>query len=90
MDGKPSPGNRSGRKKNLSIIIIIIIIISYKKNCIKTFEQVLKKLKNIQCSWMSLSSKQNTVRMFYKYKKNNSSLKRQVRKKKSLALMESE
>ena len=59
MDGKPSPGNRSGRKKNLSIIIIIIIIIiSYKKNCIKTFEQVLKKLKNIQCSWMSLSSKQ--------------------------------
>ena len=90
MDGKPSPGNRSGRKKNLSIIIIIII--SYKKNCIKTFEQVLKKLKNIQCSWMSLSSKQNTVRMFYKikYKKNNSSLKRQVRKKKSLALMESE
>ena len=90
MDGKPSPGNRSGRKKNLSIIIIIIIIISYKKNCIKTFEQVLKKLKNIQCSWMSLSSKQNTVRMFNKYKKNNSSLKRQVRKKKSLALMESE
>ena len=88
MDGKPSPGNRSGRKKNLSIIIIIII--SYKKNCIKTFEQVLKKLKNIQCSWMSLSSKQNTVRMFYKYKKNNSSLKRQVRKKKSLALMDSE
>ena len=88
MDGKPSPGNRSGRKKNLSIIIIIII--SYKKNCIKTFEQVLKKLKNIQCSWMSLSSKQNTVQMFYKYKKNNSSLKRQVRKKKSLALMESE
>ena len=88
MDGKPSPGNRSGRKKNLSIIIIIII--SYKKNCIKTFEQVLKKLKDIQCSWMSLSSKQNTVRMFYKYKKNNSSLKRQVRKKKSLALMESE
>ena len=89
MDGKPSPGNRSGRKKNLSIIIIIIII-SYKKNCIKTFEQVLKKLKDIQCSWMSLSSKQNTVRMFYKYKKNNSSLKRQVRKKKSLALMDSE
>ena len=88
MDGKPSPGNRSGRKKNLSIIIIIII--SYKKNCIKTFEQVLKKLKNIQCSWMSLSSKQNTVRMFYKYKKNSSSLKRQVRKKKSLALMDSE
>ena len=88
MDGKPSPGNRSGRKKNPSIIIIIII--SYKKNCIKTFEQVLKKLKNIQCSWMSLSSKQNTVQMFYKYKKNNSSLKRQGRKKKSLALMDSE
>ena len=39
---------------------------------------------------MSLSSKQNTVRMFYKYKKNNSSLKRQGRKKKSLALMDSE
>ena len=35
MDGKPSPGNRSGRKKNLSIIIIIIIIISYKKNALK-------------------------------------------------------
>ena len=36
MDGKPSPGNRSGRKKTLSIIIIIIIIIitiSYKKLC---------------------------------------------------------
>ena len=33
MDGKPTPGNRSGRKKNLSIIIIIIIIIiiCYKK-----------------------------------------------------------
>ena len=35
MDGKPSPGNRSGRKKNLSIIIIIIIIISYKKIALK-------------------------------------------------------
>ena len=34
MDGKPSPGNRSGRKKNLSIIIIIIII-SYKKIALK-------------------------------------------------------
>ena len=33
MDGKPSPGNRSGRKKNLSIIIIIII--SYKKIALK-------------------------------------------------------
>ena len=35
MDGKPSPGNRSGRKKNLSIIIIIIIIISFKKIALK-------------------------------------------------------
>ena len=35
MDGKPSPGNRSGRKKNLSIITIIIIIISYKKIALK-------------------------------------------------------
>ena len=33
MDGKPSPGNRSGRKKNVSIIIIIII--SYKKIALK-------------------------------------------------------
>ena len=33
MDGKPSPGNRSGRKKNLSIIIIIII--GYKKIALK-------------------------------------------------------